>query len=91
MISETDEAKKREIEKAFEDKFVGAVVNEFIADTRVQRVARRAFWVGNEKTHYLRKWTEKDITDLITLIRLTLDWIEIERLSAKYEEDMPEN
>ena len=90
LITETDEAKKQEMEKAIETKFVGKVVDEFIGDIRVQKVARRVFWIGNDETHYLRKWTDKDIGDLLTLIKLTLDWMEIERLSAKYEDDMPD-
>lgn len=90
MIVDTDEIDKTKKEEQIEKKFVGKVVEEFITDTRVQKVAKRAFWLGNDETHYLRKWTDKDINDLITLIKLTLDWIEIERLSAKYEDEMPE-
>lgn len=91
LITESDETEKANKEKQIENKFVGKVVEEFITDTRVQKVAKRAFWLGNDETHYLRKWTDKDIGDLITLIKLTLDWIEIERLSAKYEDEMPES
>jgi len=87
----TDENKRNQKEQQIENKFVGKVVEDFITDTRVQKVAKRAFWLGNDETHYLRKWTDKDISDLITLIKLMLDWIEIERLSAKYEDEMPES
>lgn len=67
-----------------------AVVTTYIADTRVQAVAKRALWLGNDETHYLRKWEDRDINDLVTLIRLTIEWIDIERQSAAYIEDMPE-
>ena len=90
LIFETDEDEKLRKEQQIEKKFVGKVVEEFITDPRVQKVAKRAFWLGNDETHYLRKWTDKDINDLIILIKLTLDWIEIERLSSKYEDEMPE-
>jgi len=67
-----------------------AVVNTYIADSRVQAVAKRALWIGNDETHYLRKWNDRDITDLVTLIKLTIEWIDIERQSAAYIEEMPE-
>ncbi len=77
---------KEEVEKAF----VGTVVNKFIEDPRIQAVAKRALWLGNDETHYLRQWTEHDIEDLIILIRLTIHWIEMEQLSQKYKREMPD-
>jgi hypothetical protein len=70
--------------------FAGTVVEKYIADARIQSVAKRALWLGNDETHYLREWTDHDIEDLISLIRLTIHWIEIEHLSNKYVENMPE-
>ena len=78
--------KAAEIEKAFS----GDVVGDFIADPRIQSVAKRALWLGNDETHYLKKWTAHDIDDLITLIRLSMSWIEIERLSRSYTQEMPD-
>lgn len=76
--------------KDIEKMFSGNVVNEFITDTRIQAVAKRALWLGNDETHYLRKWTSHDIDDLIALIRLAINWIEIEKLSEDYQAQMPE-
>jgi hypothetical protein len=73
-----------------EKKFAGVVVSEFIADARIQAVAKRCLWLGNDETHYLRKWTTHDIGDLVTLIKLTANWIEIENLSKSYVQEMPE-
>jgi hypothetical protein len=73
-----------------ETKFSGAVVSEFISDARIQAVAKRCLWLGNDETHYLRKWTDHDVADLVTLIRLTTNWIEIEHLSKAYVQNMPE-
>jgi hypothetical protein len=67
------------------------VVDKYISDTRVQAVAKRALWVGNDETHYLRQWEDRDINDLATLIKLTIEWIDIERQSAAYIEEMPES
>jgi hypothetical protein len=77
--------------KAIEATFAGTVVKDYIGDVRAQAVAKRALWLGNDETHYLRKWTNHNIDDLITLIQLTIHWIEIERLSEKYVADMSED
>jgi len=73
-----------------EAKPAGAVVSEFVADPRIQAVAKRSFWLGNDETHYMRKWTEHDVSDLVTLIKLTANWIEIDHLSKGYVESMPD-
>jgi len=88
-----DYAKKNSTEDKYpeiESLFAGNVVKNFIPDVRIQSVAKRALWIGNDETHYLRKWEEKDINDLITLIDLTIRWIEIEHLSSEYNKEMPE-
>ena len=86
-----DYAKSRAPEKAEEvDKaFSGNVVTEYISDPRIQAVAQRALWLGNDETHYLRKWTSHGVEDLITLIKLSINWIEIEHLSESYRQEMP--
>ena len=77
-------------EKDIEAKFSGAVVNEYIPDKRIQGVAKRCLWLGNDETHYLKKWTQLDVTDLVALIKLVAHWIDIEQLSKAYVQDMPE-
>jgi hypothetical protein len=71
-------------------KFSGVVVSEYIADSRIQAVAKRSLWLGNDETHYLRKWAGRDVDDLVTLIKLTANWIEIDHLSKSYVQQMPE-
>jgi hypothetical protein len=89
-----DYAKSKTQDKAtrnsIETTFAGTVVNKYINDIRVQAVAKRALWLGNDEAHYLRKWTTLNVEDLIALIRLTIHWIEIEHLSAKYVDGMIE-
>ena len=71
-------------------KFAGTVVSEFVKDPRIQAVAKRSLWLGNDESHYIRKWTELNVTDLVTLIKLTANWIEIDALSKGYIQSMPE-
>lgn len=73
-----------------EAKFAGSVVADFVADPRIQAVAKRSLWLGNDETHYLRKWTDHDVSDLVTLIKLTANWIEIDHLSKEYVQSMPD-
>lgn len=63
-------------------------INTYIDDTRLKTTANRAIWLGNDHTHYEKKWETKDLSDLKTLIRLTINWIETEILTSQYEEDM---
>ena len=51
-------------------------------------MAKGAIWLGNDETHYERKWVDKDIDDLKTLIDLTLHWINYETLTEQYKESM---
>ncbi|MGC2517896.1 MAG: hypothetical protein WA373_02155 [Burkholderiales bacterium] len=69
-------------------KLLGACIKEYVNDANVKACATRAAWLGNDETHYLRKWEEKDITDLKILIRLTAAWVLNELLTEKYLRDM---
>lgn len=73
-----------------ENQLAGNVVKNFIPDPRIQAIAGRTLWIGNDETHYLRKWADKDINDLVALITLTIYWIEMELLSDAYVARMPD-
>jgi hypothetical protein len=78
---------KRDI---IEKKFLGACITEYVDDSKVKSVAKRAVWIGNDETHYIRKWEGKNLEDLKRLIDLTVHWIEMESLTKSFEFDMPE-
>ncbi|ENA1795681.1 DUF4145 domain-containing protein [Flavobacterium psychrophilum] len=78
-----------DIEK-IQKKLLGACISEYIDNIRLKSVAKRAVWLGNDETHYVRKWETKDLQDLKKLIELTLHWIEMESLSDSLESEMPE-
>lgn len=63
-------------------------INTYIEDIRLKATANRAIWLGNDHTHYERKWESKDLSDLKRLIKLTLNWVESEILTLQYEEEM---
>jgi hypothetical protein len=77
--------KKDEVIKSL----LGTVISSFVEDTRIQATAKRAAWLGNDETHYYRKWEDKDIKDLKILIDLTVRWIESVQLTEEYTKTMP--
>jgi len=64
-------------------------IAEYVSEGRIKEVSARAVWLGNDETHYLRKWEEKDLNDLKMLISLTLHWMEMDELTKKVLADMP--
>jgi hypothetical protein len=64
-------------------------INDYVSSDRIKQVAARAVWLGNDETHYLRRWEEKDLQDLKRVISLTVHWIEMEEMTAEVITDMP--
>jgi len=69
---------------------LGPCIQKYAMDGRVKAMAARAAWLGNDETHYVRKWEGKDLTDVKKLIGLTLNWIQAEELTKDVMVDMPE-
>lgn len=79
---------KPDKEENIKKKFLGKCIKEDIDNMNVKEMAERATWLGNDETHYVRKWESKDIVDLKLLIKVTLHWIEMELLTEQYKNDM---
>lgn len=86
LIKQTPD-KEEEIKKAF----LGTCIDKKISNDNLKAMAKRATWLGNDETHYLKKWEGKDLEDLKKLIKATIYWIEMEELTKESKEDMPEN
>jgi hypothetical protein len=75
-----------------DDKFkswqLGQCINDGIQDANIKMVAKRAVWLGNDETHYIRKWENKDLSDLKILTKLTMNFIENSLMAKKYENEM---
>ena len=69
---------------------LAACVKDYIGDESTREMAKRAAWLGNDETHYVRRWEDRDVTDLKVLIRLTMNGIENVLLARKYQSEMPE-
>lgn len=64
-------------------------ISNYVSDPNIKECAKRAAWLGNDETHYVRKWEDRDISDLKLLVRLTVNWIDNVLLTQKYVAEMP--
>ena len=69
---------------------LGPCIDTYVTDARIKEVVKRAVWLGNDETHYFRKWENKDVQDMKGLIRLTIRWVEQEKETEKLLEEMKE-
>lgn len=81
--------KKPEQEEKIKKEKLGNCIRDGIENSRLKRMAKLAVWLGNDETHYIRKWVDKDIHDLKNLIDITVSYLETELLADKYEAEMP--
>jgi hypothetical protein len=68
---------------------LGSCIANRVSDPRLKECAERAAWLGNDETHYERRWSGTDLQDLKALIDLTLHWVESEILHQEYLARMP--
>lgn len=59
-------------------------IEAYVADSNLKDCAKRAVWLGNDETHYVRKWEQSDISDLKLLVQLTSNWIDNVLLTQQY-------
>jgi hypothetical protein len=81
-------SQKSEKAEAIKNSPLAQCIQENIDDKKIKECAKRAAWLGNDETHYTRKWEDKDINDLKALIRLTVHGIEAQLLSENYISEM---
>lgn len=84
-------SKSPDDEKTIKEMYLGNVINNRIDNANIKTCAVRAAWLGNDETHYERRFTGHDVEDLSTLIKLTLNWIENEHLTQVYLDTMQKN
>jgi len=50
-------------------------INDYITDERIKSLAKVSAWLGNDETHYIKKFEDKDIQDLKKFINTTVYFI----------------
>jgi len=72
-------------------KLLGKCIGKYIGDSKIKIVSERTAWLGNDETHFGREWKGKNLTDLKRLLHLTVHWIEMEKRTKDYEDEMPKS
>ncbi len=91
------EANKEETKDENNDKFKETIgkmnlqqcINKHIKDDQLKEMASRAYWIGNDQTHYYKKRENKDIDNLKDMIEITMHFIEKWLRFQSYMKDMP--
>jgi hypothetical protein len=76
-------------EEAIDKCQLGPCISNFVRDASIRLCASRATWLGNDEAYYIKKWPDKDLSDLKKLIDLTLHWISADILTRELELSMP--
>lgn len=65
-------------------------IEDYIKDPYLRGTVKRATWLGNDETHYSRRWQDHDINDLKRLIHLTISWLHNALVTDEYLRSMAE-
>lgn len=89
LVKDFAQSEHPDSSEAIQKSLLGPCIDKYLNDQNIKQCAKRAAWLGNDETHYVRKWESKDIQDLKLLVRLTVNWLENNLLTKKYIADMP--
>ncbi|MFZ2804528.1 MAG: hypothetical protein WA001_04865 [Patescibacteria group bacterium] len=68
---------------------LSSCITQYIDEPKIQKVAERAAWLGNDETHYVRTWESKDLDDLKKLIDMVVHLIDAKADYDQLLKDMP--
>ena len=69
-------------------KLLGDCIKDLIDNPKIKEISKRATWLGNDETHYFKKWEGRDLNDLKKLIEITVHFISMELEADNYMEEM---
>lgn len=67
---------------------ISRCIDDYIDNAKIKAISKKAVWLGNDETHYVRKWLDRDIVDLKKLIEITCYHIKMDYSYKMYEEEM---
>ncbi len=76
LLSEPDIKGDSDKEKEVRKLMLGTLLTKYIKDDNLKEVAEGASWMGNDETHFEKRWHEKDVEDLKEAIQLAVNWID---------------
>jgi hypothetical protein len=65
------------------------VISNHIPNSEIKIIAERAIWIGNDEAHYIRRWKNKDLEDLLSLTSLIVQWIHMDCTAKGLLQEMP--
>ncbi len=65
-------------------------IKNYIDNHMIKSLAEKTAWLGNDETHYIRKHTDRDITDLKKFIEATAYFISMSLIAADAETVSPQ-
>ena len=77
-------------EANIKDEFLGKCIKERISDQNLKLVAERAAWLGNDHSHYVQRFEDKDIDNLKRLVTLSVHWVSMLLETREALETMPQ-
>lgn len=72
-------------EKTIKSSFLSKVITDYIDSSKIRNLAKASTWLGNDETHYVRKFEDKDINDLKKFISATVAFITYDLVSDEAE------
>jgi len=91
LIKDYAKHEKSEEAEKIEKATLSQCIKNYISDENIKACAKRAVWLGNDETHYIKKWEDRDIQDLKRLVQLTVNWIDSEQTTKQYIEEMADS
>lgn len=64
QAAEPDEQKRKHAVEDIKHLQLQAVIKKYLGTDKLPIVSSRADWLGNDETHYERRWVGKDLSDL---------------------------
>lgn len=73
--------KNKEEEEKIKKEPLSQVITNYILSDKIKNLAKASIWIGNDETHYVRKYEDKDIKDLKRFISATVAYITYELIA----------
>lgn len=73
--------KNKEQEEKIKKEPLSQVITNYILSDKIKNLAKASIWIGNDETHYVRKYEDKDIKDLKRFISATVAYITYELIA----------
>lgn len=64
-------------------------IKDYIDNSKLKSVAEKSAWLGNDETHYVRKFEDRDITDMKSFIEATVYFINMILITEDAESMSP--